>query len=192
MEVKCVDKGIDTRKKKGWRDGFPRWWWLVMVLLAGSSLVASWYLWHRFPTCMEWGLDAIKKPVPGAWLLTVTVYFIGLSFGWLVQRGVQFLFNQLTTLELAGRARDEALHRPNAFPSTFVGFVEGVLYPTSLLANRPEIVAAWLVFKVASAWKNWEMGHEGRRVFNRYLVGNGVSIGMGSLTYLALKVFVFC
>lgn len=163
-----------------------------MVVLAGMSLVAGGYLWRHLPTCTQWGWEATRKPTPWVWPLTISIYVLGISLGWLVHRGVQFLFNSLSTLELHGEARDEALRRPNAFPSTFVGFVEGVLYPTSLLASQPEIVAAWLVFKVASAWKTWETGHEGRRVFNRYLVGNGISIGMGALTYLALKVFVFC
>lgn len=177
-------------KEKGWWWGLPPWWWLFVLVVA---LTAAGFVWSQgISACPGWeGWGDLTVP-KGRWTLVAAVYIFFLFLGHLVIQLIQRLFDILTTLELTGIDRKKVLNRPNTFPATFVGFVEGILYPTSLLANKPEFIAAWIVLKVAGQWKVWEAEHAGRRVFNRFLFGSGLSFGMGSLTYLALRVLAFC
>jgi hypothetical protein len=76
------------------------------------------------------------------------------------------------------------------FPPAFVGFAEAILYPTALLSGQPEFIAVWLALKVAGQWNEWQRGYQGRARFNRFLVGNALSIMVSGLTYGAIKSFV--
>jgi hypothetical protein len=80
-----------------------------------------------------------------------------------------------------------------------VGICESIMYPTALLIGKADFIGVWLAIKVAGQWARWmgEAGasqspeelNEGRRRFNRFLVGNAASIIAGVLTWGAFKVW---
>ena len=45
--------------------------------------------------------------------------------------------------------------RPYAWQSRAVGFLEAILYVSSLIHNKPEFIAIWLALKVAGQWGRW-------------------------------------
>jgi hypothetical protein len=63
-----------------------------------------------------------------------------------------------------------------------VGVVERGLYTTSYLLGRAEFIGAWLLLKVAGAWRGWNEGHagvEGRAMYQTTLIGTGLSLAYG-------------
>ena len=57
------------------------------------------------------------------------------------------------------------------------GFIERPLVMIAVLLLSAEIIAAWLVLKAASSWRGW--GEE-PGVFNRFVLGTGVSLAFAS------------
>jgi hypothetical protein len=71
--------------------------------------------------------------------------------------------------------------RPYAWTPVGIGIIEAVLYPVSLLMNRPEFIAIWLAAKVAG---QFELSPEGNQIpartrYNIFLIGSGLSILFG-------------
>ena len=91
------------------------------------------------------------------------------------------------------------------WPPTWVGMIEGTLYPLALMVDKAEFIGIWLAVKVAGQWVRWGTGFptptknersdadeifeakKGRRRFNKFLVGSGLRILLGGLTYLILR-----
>jgi len=76
-----------------------------------------------------------------------------------------------------------------------VGFCEAWLYPVALITNHANFIGLWLAVKVAGSWVRWSgEGKQGdeldeaRRRFNRFLIGNALSILGASVFYCVLKV----
>lgn len=58
---------------------------------------------------------------------------------------------------------------------SILGIIERILYLISILIGKPEFIAAWLGIKtvyIALSEKNVS----GRRIYNNFLIGNGISI----------------
>jgi hypothetical protein len=66
---------------------------------------------------------------------------------------------------------------PARFISTtfFVGVFERFMYTTAFMSYMPEFVGVWLVFKAVSNWTRWQSE---RDLFNKYLIGNALSLIM--------------
>ena len=47
--------------------------------------------------------------------------------------------------------------------ASMVGYMDGILYITSLLAGRPAFIAAWLAFKLAGRWESVKLDEEERK-----------------------------
>jgi hypothetical protein len=84
-----------------------------------------------------------------------------------------------------------------------VGICENIMYPTALIIDHSEFIGVWFAVKVAGQWVRWtgetdrpkdnkqiEVANEARRRFNRFLVGNSLSIMAAFATYGALKIWV--
>jgi len=78
----------------------------------------------------------------------------------------------------------------NLWPALLVGNCEAVLYPTSLIINKPEFIGVWLALKVAGHWKFWEKGYKGRNRFNMFLIGNSFSIAFAFVGSLLIRALV--
>ena len=81
------------------------------------------------------------------------------------------------------------------------GLCEAVLYPAALFLGKPEFIGVWLAIKVAGQWVRWSgtpTGAEasvatlnrGRRLFNRFLIGNAISVLAGLALWFALGVIL--
>jgi hypothetical protein len=119
----------------------------------------------------------------------VGIYFVSIVITHLVSfytsRGIGVL------LELEG---PDTL--PDIWSPALVGLAESVLYPTVLIAGKPDFIGVWLAVKVAGQWIRWGSdekdrikANEGRRRFNRFLVGNALSILAASATYGVIKIW---
>jgi hypothetical protein len=62
------------------------------------------------------------------------------------------------------------------------GFVERALVVTTVLIGSAELIAAWLILKVAMRWPGWseEIG-----TYNRFMIGTALSIGTSACGALA-------
>ena len=56
-----------------------------------------------------------------------------------------------------------------------VGIIERFLYLTSIMVGKPEFIAAWLAIKTVYTGLS-ERDVSGKRIYNNFLVGNGISI----------------
>jgi hypothetical protein len=65
-----------------------------------------------------------------------------------------------------------------------MGNVERSVYFGAALANAPEVIAGWIVLKVASNWRLW-----GRSpgVFNTFTTGTGLNLAWGVCSALAVQ-----
>jgi hypothetical protein len=77
-----------------------------------------------------------------------------------------------------------------------VGFCEAWLYPVALITGHADFIGLWLAVKVAGSWVRWsgegkkgDELDEARRRFNRFLIGNALSILGALIFYCVLKVF---
>lgn len=57
----------------------------------------------------------------------------------------------------------------------FIGIAEFFAFPVAINGGRWEIIGGWLTLKTAGAWGTWV---KSRTAFNRFLVGNLLSIGI--------------
>jgi hypothetical protein len=105
-------------------------------------------------------------------------------------------------LRLEGPDKPHDLYSP-----AVLGVMESILYPTVLIAGHFEFIGLWVALKVAGQWIRWrgeppralgaiddkkrvEEMNEGRRRFNRFLVGNALAIMLAGATYGAVRAWV--
>ena len=162
------------------------WWWVLFIVVLAVIGFAFWKFAWVFPT---WITRAYTRVPVDRWHLLVVIYLSGVIgshiVGYFVRRFMDCLFG------IRYREREQGEREVETyFPPALVGFAEAILYPTALLIRQPEFIAIWLALKVAGQWKDWEIGYQGRARFNRFLVGNALSIMVGGLTYGAIKSFV--
>lgn len=170
----------------------PQSWYMVLALtfVAGVVLLC----WQ--PNVPSWVQRLSDKVKPNAWSVLFGIYLVSIT----VTNFVLFYI-------MAWLQRLFALHTSESIPdiwsSTFVGLCESVMYPTALLVGKSEFIAFWLAIKVAAGWLRWtgidtnrsKQGgkltdlNEARRHFNRFLVGNALSIMAAVVTYGFLKIW---
>jgi len=71
--------------------------------------------------------------------------------------------------------------------SQAVGVIERFLYTTAILIGEPTLIAVWLVFKVAPQWGRWRQFDKGRRIYNIFLIGSGLSLIFGIIGGFLIK-----
>lgn len=77
---------------------------------------------------------------------------------------------------------NESDTRPYAWIPPITGFLERILYTSSLQLGKGEFVGVWLAIKVASQWKKWNED-EHRCLFQIFLIGSGLGILYASAGY---------
>lgn len=65
---------------------------------------------------------------------------------------------------------------PEYWQPIAIGWVERVLYVTSIQLAKPEFIGIWLTLKIAAQWHRWSRRKDGRAIFNIFLIGNALSI----------------
>ena len=83
---------------------------------------------------------------------------------------------------LGGTKADQESELPQ-----LVGILKRLIYTAAMLATAPEVIAAWLVLKVAGSWKGWAEVYEtqdgkkinGRLLFQTFLIGTVHSLAYG-------------
>jgi hypothetical protein len=67
--------------------------------------------------------------------------------------------------------------------SPVIGEIEGVMFTTAWLLEKPEFILLWIAIKVTGQWKRWGEDNEvgglivpGRDIFNVFLLGSALSM----------------
>ncbi len=156
----------------------------VALIFTGAFLAAI------LSPAVLWGLAGfvphhVLEPIIGI------VYAIGVIIGvagmaGLVIPKIQVRISGLFGLEEQGRGMAGEVSSPsqsqvaeNYWPPVLVGYCESVLYPTSLLMGYGAFIGLWLTLKTSVQWKRWQEETQGRHHFQKFLVGNALSIGFG-------------
>jgi hypothetical protein len=165
---------------------FLPWWWyacLTALVLAGGLL-----LWLNLLLPPE--LRVVSgHSLPRAWSRFVGAALLGVVVHHLVV---------FWSARIVGRLlRIDADFTPTDMLSpALLGLCEAVFYPGAFFLHKPEFIGVWLAIKVAGQWVRWggapdaastmEALHKGRRLFNRFLIGNAVSVIAGIALWVAL------
>lgn len=134
---------------------------------------------------------------PDAWMRLIGIILLGLVGTHLMTYWIgQWLQAKL----LIGRSKNDELEMANRLSPALVGLCESVMYPTALVIGKSEFIGFWIAAKIAGSWVRWATHHDpqhdpdapdqGRRRFNRFLIGNSLSIIGALATYAALKIWV--
>jgi hypothetical protein len=169
---------------------FLDWGWyifLAILLILGALLV---WLQPAFP---EWVKRMSPRVRSDGWANLVAILLFSIVGTHLVIFYAMRFLHRL--LSLRGSDTKADLYSP-----AFVGICESLLYPIVMMIGKDSFIGVWLALKVAAQWIRWRgedgrgprdvrMENEGRRRFNRFLIGNGLSVLLGGLTYLFIKSF---
>jgi hypothetical protein len=71
-----------------------------------------------------------------------------------------------------------------------LGMIEGVLYLSAFLFNIFSFVPVWLTLKTVSRWVIWQEKNNGRKVFNIFLMGNGLRIIICFASFLMIRLAI--
>lgn len=159
--------------------GLPVLWWLSMALLALVGVALAVCSLQPY----EWVTYLAPSVPKQRWSFFIAIYLFGIVGGNFVCYWTTYALASLFDL-------NDAKKRINSYPPAIVGLCEAVLYPSSFLMGKPEFIGVWLALKVAGQWKMWQDNQVGRRRFNRFLVGNALSVIVGVLVYKAIKSFI--
>lgn len=161
-----------------------RTWFLSMVLL---PILLGILLLCMFSFIDSW----FYKIKPLSWHKLFGVWLIWIGVADLITK---FLLNIIGELFGLPNQDDEATEKACFFSGSIQGMCERILYPFSFLIRKPEFIGAWILFKVASQWSGWERGEnkgiKARLQFNKFIIGNALSIIFGVLIYVSFKIFV--
>jgi len=170
--------------------GLQWWWYVLLLVILGLGIY------------LLWANPAIPKAV---WRVSSTVR----SDRWSVLIGIYLvsvvathfvIFYSMRCLHFLLRLQGpDTLH--DLWSPTVVGVCESIMYPTALLMGQGDFIGLWLALKVAGQWVRWrgepekktetlEERNEGRRRFNRFLVGSALSVILAGVTYGALRIWV--
>jgi len=64
-----------------------------------------------------------------------------------------------------------------------MGYIESFLYPTAFLMEQTLFIPFWLTLKAVRDWPAWKDEKKGRESHAKYLIGNGLMILWGLITY---------
>jgi hypothetical protein len=169
----------------------PKLWYVVLAItfIAGVVLLCCQPI---VPSVVQ---QLSSKVKPDAWSVLIGIYLVSVVVTNLIlfkaMRWLHILFDLHGSDSLA-----------DIWASTFVGLCENVMYPTALLVDKSEFIGLWLALKTAAGWVRWtgagtgehnnDMAgrNEARRHFNRFLVGNALSIMAAIVTYGSMKMWV--
>ncbi len=155
-------------------------WWIVFNVVVLLSGIGSWLCLPAVPPSIA---DAFPLVPAGRWGRLLGLYaFSAVVSHWIIYG--------LITVVRRVIGVPNPFDRVHFFPPAFVGYGESVLFPTAWLLGKPEFIGLWLAIKAAVQWKLWDVGQEGRSRFNIFLVGNALSVGLGSLSFALMKVLV--
>ena len=72
---------------------------------------------------------------------------------------------------------------PRGWLSPVIGELEGFMFTTSWLLQKPEFIFVWIAIKVTGQWKRWGEDNRvdgrivpGRDIYNVFLIGNALSL----------------
>ena len=105
---------------------------------------------------------------------------------------------------------DELIEVPRYVGGRWIGLLERFIFFSSILAGAPELVFAWLAFKVASKWEVWNNVYRvpdtlpgstqfefffartrwGARTFQRFLVGTAANLSAAIIGVALFQVLV--
>jgi hypothetical protein len=165
--------------------GLPAIWYVgvAIVALAGLGLV----LWGGIerptvPVAIQRLSIRVKSD---AWVLLLGIMLVGAALTHLLIRPAMEGMGRLFRLHPSTQMR----HR--LWGPAFLGTVESFLYPGALFVQQPSIIAAWLVLKVAGGWVKGgsRMERDYGERFNRYLLGNAMSLFAAFVVFAFLKVY---
>ena len=191
---------MDKKSSQRW---YLPWWWNVPLVALGVAGILLAYL---NPEQLGYGMERFCDRVrPEDWGRLLGIYLVAMA----ITHFVVFFSNRALgcLLQLKEVKRDKV---PNLLSPAFVGLCESIMYPTALVMMKGEFIAAWLALKVVGQWVRWggesaaegtpanddrhdgdeatASANQGRRRFNRFLVGNALQVVAGVLTYGVLKV----
>jgi hypothetical protein len=170
----------------------PVWWYVTLIVAVVVAIVLI-ACNPPFPLAIS---RVFSKHVrPDRWSIAVGLVVLAIVLSHLAGAVARYVLAALLRLTGDTTAAD-------AWSPAVVGVCESVLYPASLLLNKPEFIGVWLAIKVAGQWARWsgdrvegapsdlDALNQGRRRFNAFLVGNAISIGFGVFVWLCFKVVV--
>ncbi|MFH1230693.1 MAG: hypothetical protein V1709_04265 [Planctomycetota bacterium] len=139
----------------------------------------------------------LHKVKPVSWSLLMPVWFIGVAVANCIIYFIMKVLNNLLVRPDFDTDKDAFAQRADFYGPSLIGVCEHILYPIALIKGIPEFIGVWLALKVAGQWKRWSpddrdltKADDGRRLFNKFLIGNALSIMFGFLIYIVLKIFV--
>jgi hypothetical protein len=161
------------------RDSALRWLREVLCLV---SLALLWAAIYRAP--------GLTRSIACRWPAAAPFvpYVIGYAFSLWGPVAPFWRIGAISALiwdSLGGTPRGHETRLPN-----MVGVVERSLYTTSYLLRKAEFIGAWLVLKVAGAWRGWNKGYagvEGRAMYQTTLIGTGLSLAYGVMGALLVR-----
>lgn len=177
------DSGLLKRIGAEWRKFTPLGWvWCLIALIMvglGSVLV----LVRPSQPAFGWIQRAAPIVQQDAWLRLIGIYVITVAINMIVIHPLMIRLRYWFGLEREVSAQ-------NGLPTALVGVCEAVLYPTSWLVGKPEFIGVWLALKTAAGWKLWQKETGPRAHFQMFLIGNALSIVLGSLSFFFMRGFV--
>jgi hypothetical protein len=177
-----------------------KYYWIIMFAIAITSVLVL-ILRAYFPLGNNVIAEFLHKIKPISWSLLLPIWFICIFVSNTAIFFIMRLMTYLLVRPTPNKEEDGFAQRADFYGPALVGTCEVMLYPIALIKDMPEFIGIWLVLKVAGQWKRWTpdikdnadlvKADDGRRLYNKFLIGNALSIIFGILTYAAIKAFVF-
>jgi hypothetical protein len=115
---------------------------------------------------------------------TIIVYGLGwIIFGWLATYFPIWPLLKWSHKKYAGADY-------NAGGGFLVGVLERTLYVLTIAEGIYSFVPVWLLFKVAAKWKEGALEPDRRYPFNHYMIGTALSLLMGIVGALAVRLVI--
>jgi len=148
-----------------------------------------------------WLITVIGIIIIGIILLVFSFVFFGNLKPWIQLISIIMLMMMISHLvihffmhivrRLFDLTEEDEYKKINQWPPILVGFCESILYPVAFIIGKPEFIGIWLAIKVAGSWDKWKgEKRESRNQFQKFLIGNALSIIFGFLTYALIKIFI--
>lgn len=182
-----LTKGFCRNRWKDWkakRNLLPWGWYLALLVVAGGGVAT--FIWGCQTACFVpvLGKNVVWGRLIGSLLVAIpTCHLVVFLSLWLAR----YLFET-----------DINVPRRNLWGPALVGVLENVMYPAALLAGAKEFIGLWLLLKVAGQWPRWGLApeedasklDEGRRRYFLFLLGSGIQVMLGAITYAFARVYL--
>lgn len=147
------------------------WWIFISALLVVAILLLSVPI-----SSPEWLARMIPKVQPPHVHILFAIFLLASCVNHILSHWLSLSLSKLYKL-------DPCTKRENLYPPAIIGLLESMMYPIFFLADKPEYIGAWVALKVAGGWKKWQDTDEGRRRFNKFLIGNAFTVAVAFVTY---------